>query len=62
MVQVNMVNYSYNTNRKSQTVLISKSLSSLLNLDFKFFYSLRLSQHWSDLPPVPPKLQPYGTI
>jgi len=48
-------------NSLPQTVLISASL--FFNLDFNFYlFTQAVTEHWSDLPPAPLKVRPYGAI
>ena len=49
-------------NSLPQTVLISDSLSVFKSRIKTFLFNQAFTEHWSDLPPVPLKLRPYGTI
>ena len=44
-----------------QTVLISDSVFLKSRLK-TFLFTQAFTEHWSDLPPAPPKLRPYGAI
>ena len=49
-------------NSLPQTVLISDSLSVFKSRLKTFLFNQAFTEHWSDLPPAPLKLQPYGAI
>jgi len=49
-------------NSLPQTVLISDSLSVFKSRLKTFLFNQAFIEHWSDLPPAPLKLRPYGAI
>ena len=49
-------------NSLPQTVLISDSLTVFKSRVKTFLFNQTFTEHWSDLPPAPLKLRPYGAI
>jgi len=49
-------------NSLPQTILITDSLTGLKSRLKTFLFTQAFTEHWSDLPPAPLKLRPYGAI